>query len=34
MIDGQCFGALGASGATAAQDEQISQAAIDAILKK
>ena len=31
LIDGQCLGAVGASGATAAQDEQISQAAIDAI---
>lgn len=33
MIDGQCLGAVGASGATSEQDEQISQAAINAIKK-
>ncbi len=33
MIDGQCLGAVGVSGATSEQDEQISQAAINAIKK-
>jgi len=34
LIDGQCIGAVGVSGATAAQDEQVAQAAINAIGKK